>query len=45
METNEAFPDKKTNPADFDKLGDNDNINNKHQFYRLAKHQLGVCIT
>ena len=24
---------------------DSDNINNKHQFYRLAKHQLGMCIT
>ena len=24
---------------------DRDNINNKHQFYRLAKHQLGMCIT
>ena len=23
---------------------DSDNINNKHQFYRLAKHQLGMCI-
>ena len=25
--------------------GDSDNINNKHQFYRLAKHQLGMCFT
>ena len=24
---------------------DSDNINNKHQFYRLAKHALGMCIT
>ena len=24
---------------------DDDNINNKHQFYRLAKHALGMCIT
>ena len=23
---------------------DSDNINNKHQFYRLAKRQLGMCI-
>ena len=25
--------------------GDSNNINNKHQFYRLAKHQLGMCFT
>ena len=24
---------------------DSNNINNKHQSYRLAKHQLGICIT
>ena len=33
---------KRKSLIDYD---DSDNINNKQQFYRLAKHLLGMCIT
>ena len=33
---------KRKSLIDYDDSG---NINNKHQFHRLAKHQLGMCIT